>query len=73
MELQNNFYSLIVVTMVKAGFDSIVGAAVILLGAWAGVFGSTINPLAISAAVDIARASGIEINQGKVIALGTIM
>lgn len=67
------FYSLIVATMVSAGFDSIVGTAVILLGAGSGVIGSTINPFAISVAVDTARASGIEINQGKVIVLGAII
>lgn len=67
------FYSLIVATMMAAGFDSIVGAAIILLGAGAGVLGSTINPFAISVAVDTARESGVETNQGKIIFLGAIL
>lgn len=67
------FYSLIVATMMAAGFDSMVGAAVILLGAGAGVLGSTINPFAISVAVDTAKAAGIEANQGTIILLGTIL
>ena len=67
------FYSLIVATMIAAGFDSLVGAAVILLGAGAGVLGSTINPFAISVAVDTAKAAGISVNQGTIIMLGTIL
>lgn len=67
------FYSLIVATMMAAGFDSIVGAATILLGAGAGVLGSTINPFAISVAVDTAKTAGIETNQGIIIFLGAIL
>lgn len=67
------FYSLIVATMMAAGFDPLVGASVILLGAGAGVLGSTINPFAISVAVDTAKAAGIETNQGVIILLGTIL
>lgn len=67
------FYSLIVATMIAAGFDSLVGAAVILLGAGAGVLGSTINPFAISVAVDTAKAAGISVNQGRIIILGTVL
>lgn len=67
------FYSLIVATMIAAGFDSLVGAAVILLGAGAGVLGSTINPFAISVAVDTAKAAGISVNQGTIIILGTVL
>ena len=67
------FYSLIVATMMAAGFDPLVGAAVILLGAGAGVLGSTINPFAISVAVDTARTAGVEVNQGTIILLGVIL
>lgn len=67
------FYSLIEATMLAAGFDSLVGAAVLLLGAGSGVLGSTINPFAISVAVDTAKAAGIETNQGKIILLGAIL
>ncbi|MDE8146750.1 hypothetical protein PT041_08865, partial [Erysipelothrix rhusiopathiae] len=37
--------------MVAAGFDAVVGSAVVLLGAGAGVLGSTINPFAVGAAL----------------------
>ncbi|MBO5227446.1 MAG: YfcC family protein, partial [Lachnospiraceae bacterium] len=59
------FYLLIVATMVAAGFDTLVGAATIMLGAGVGVIGSTVNPFAISAAVDALKGSfpDIEINQ----------
>lgn len=67
------FYSLIVATMMAAGFDPLVGTATILLGAGAGVLGSTINPFAISVAVDTARTAGIETNQGTIILLGAIL
>ena len=67
------FYSLIVATMMAAGFDPLVGAATILLGAGAGVLGSTINPFAISVAVDTAKTAGVETNQGIIILLGTIL
>ena len=40
------FYILICSTMVAAGFDTMVGASTILLGAGVGVLGSTINPFA---------------------------
>ncbi len=46
------FYLLLAATMVAAGFDSVVGAAVVLLGAGCGVLGSTVNPFAVGAAVD---------------------
>ena len=39
------------VRMVAAGMDTLVGAAVVLLGAGVGVLGSTINPFAVGAAV----------------------
>lgn len=67
------FYSLIVATMMAAGFDPLVGAATILLGAGAGVLGSTINPFAISVAVDTAKAAGVQTNQGIIILLGAIL
>ena len=67
------FYSFIVATMMAAGFYSLVGAAVILLGAGAGVLGSTINPFAISVAVDTAKTAGVETNQGTIILLGAIL
>ena len=64
------FYLLLAATMVAAGFDSVVGAAVVLLGAGCGVLGSTVNPFAVGAAVDSLSSSGIVINQGTIILLG---
>lgn len=69
------FYGLIIAAMMAAGFDSMVGAAVVLLGAGVGVLGSTVNPFAIGAAVDALKSSipGIEINQSIIIGLGAIL
>lgn len=67
------FYILLAATMVAAGFDSMVGASVVLLGAGCGVLGSTVNPFAIGAAVDALSATGLEVNQGVVIVLGVIL
>ena len=67
------FYLLLAATMVAAGFDSMVGAATVLLGAGTGVLGSTVNPFAVGAAVDALSGSGIEINQGIIIGLGCVL
>ena len=66
------FYLLLAATMVAAGFDSIVGAATVLLGAGTGVLGSTVNPFAVGAAV-ASLPDGIEVNQGIIILLGVIL
>lgn len=69
------FYALIVATMVVAGFDSLVGVATIMLGAGMGVIGSTVNPFAISAAVDAMKAAfpEVKINQTFIIVIGAIL
>lgn len=67
------FYLLLAATMVAAGFDSLVGAATVLLGAGCGVLGSTVNPFAVGAAVDALSGTGIEVNQGIIIVLGVIL
>ena len=66
------FYALLAATMVAARMDTIVGAAIVLLGAGSGVLGSTVNPFAVGAAVS-ALPEGIEVNQGIIIALGAIL
>src|SRR5574344_701449 len=63
------FYLLLAATMVAAGYDSLTGAAIVLLGAGVGVLGSTINPFAVGAAVS-ALPDGIKANQGVIIGLG---
>ncbi len=67
------FYLLLAATMVAAGFDSLVGAAVVLLGAGCGVLGSTVNPFAVGVAVDALSGTGIVINQGIIMGLGVVL
>ena len=40
------FYALVITVMIAAGYDALVGAAVVLLGCGIGVLGSTVNPFA---------------------------
>ncbi len=56
------FYILLAATMMAAGFDPMVGAATVLLGAGTGTLGSTINPFATGAAVAAAVDSGLTVN-----------
>ena len=67
------FYILICSTMVAAGFDTMVGASTILLGAGAGVLGSTINPFATGVAMDAVNVAGIQVSSGKVIMIGVVL
>lgn len=69
------FYALIIATMIAAGFDAMVGVAVIMLGAGVGVIGSTVNPFAIAAAVDALKSShpDIVINQTVIILWGSVL
>src|SRR5574344_2081583 len=66
------FYILLVATMVAAGYDTLTGADIVLLGAGVGVLGSTINPFAVGAAVS-SLPSGIHANQAILITLGVIL
>ena len=67
------FYSLLAATMMAAGFDPLVGAATVLLGAGCGCLGSTVNPFAVGAAVDALTGVGIEVNQTIIIGLGLVL
>lgn len=67
------FYALLAATMMAAGFDPMVGAATVLLGAGCGCLGSTVNPFAVGAAVDALTAVGIEVNQSIIIGLGAVL
>ena len=67
------FYLLLAATMVAAGFDSVVGCAVVLLGAGCGVLGSTVNPFAVGVAVDSLSGTDIVINQGIIMGLGVVL
>jgi uncharacterized ion transporter superfamily protein YfcC len=55
------FYVLVITVMVAAGYDTLTGVAVVLLGAGIGVLGSTINPFATGIASGFA---GIAISDG---------
>jgi uncharacterized ion transporter superfamily protein YfcC len=57
------FYVLVITVIVAAGYDSLTGAALIMLGAGIGVIGSTINPFATGIASGFA---GTGIDQGLI-------
>ncbi|HEY6607933.1 MAG TPA: YfcC family protein [Candidatus Limnocylindria bacterium] len=57
------FYALVITVMIAAGYDSLVGASILLLGCGIGVLGSTINPFATGIASGFA---GTTINEGIV-------
>ena len=67
------FYALLAATMMAAGFDPMVGAATVLLGAGCGCLGFTVNPFAVGAAVDALTGVGIEVNQSIIIGLGAVL
>ena len=67
------FYALLAATMMAAGFDPMVGAATVLLGAGCGCLVSTVNPFAVGAAVDALTGVGIEVNQSIIIGLGAVL
>lgn len=73
LEESVGFYVLIAATMFAAGLDPLVGVATILLGAGAGVLGSTINPFATGVAVSAMKDAGIEFNQGTVILIAVVL
>ena len=60
------FYPLIIPVMIAAGYDALVGASVLLLGAGIGVLGSTINPFSTGIASGFA---GVSIAEGLVLRL----
>ena len=66
------FYVLLAATMVAAGYDTIVGSAIVLLGAGSGVLGSTVNPFAVGVAVS-SLPEGVTANQGLLIFTGLIL
>ena len=73
LEESVGFYVLIAATMFAAGLDPLVGVATILLGAGAGVLGSTINPFATGVAISAMKDAGIDFNQGTVILIATVL
>lgn len=55
------FYALLIPVVIAAGYDSITGVAIILIGAGIGTLGSTINPFA---TVIASNAAGIPFTEG---------
>jgi uncharacterized ion transporter superfamily protein YfcC len=51
------FYTLVIPVMIAAGYDSITGVAVVMIGAGVGALGSTINPFATIIASNAAQVS----------------
>jgi len=51
------FYPLLIPVLIRAGYDSVTGVAVVMLGAGIGTLGSTLNPFATAIASDAAQSS----------------
>jgi uncharacterized ion transporter superfamily protein YfcC len=69
------FYVLIITVMIAAGYDSLVGASLLMLGCGIGVLGSTINPFATGIASGFAGTSLDEGLIGRLVILvvGTLI
>lgn len=67
------FYALLSATMMAAGFDSLTGAMIVLLGAGVGCLGSTVNPFAVGAAGAALDGVGITGDQTVFIGLGLVL
>ena len=67
------FYALLSATMMAAGYDSLTGAMMVLLGAGVGCLGSTVNPFATGVASAALTGLNIAVDQGVVIGLGLIL
>ena len=73
MEETVPFYILLAATMFAAGFDTLTGALVVLLGAGAGCIGSTVNPFSVGVATAALTDLGIPIDQGLIIGFGLVL
>ena len=73
MEETIPFYILLASVTFAMGFDSMVGALVVLLGAGLGTLGSTVNPFSIAIASSALTDMGIAVNQGTLIAVGFLL
>ena len=73
MEETIPFYILLASVTFAMGFDSMVGALIVLLGAGLGTLGSTVNPFSIAIASSALTDMGIAVNQGTLIAVGFLL
>jgi len=64
------FYALIIPVMIVAGYDSVTGVAIIMIGAGMGTLGSTINPFA---TVIAANAAGVPFTDGILLRLAILV
>ena len=64
------FAALLTTTMIAAGFDPLVAAGTLILGAGCGVLGSTVNPFLVSTSIGALDGVGIGVNQVLVIGTG---
>ena len=64
------FYMLLIPVVIAAGFDSVTGVAIVMLGAGIGVLGSTVNPFATVIASD---AAGISFTDGMYLRLAILV
>ncbi len=67
------FYALLSATMMAAGYDSLTGAMIVLLGAGVGCLGSTVNPFATGVASAALTGLDIAVDQAVIIGLGLIL
>lgn len=67
------FYALLSATFIAAGYDSLTGAMVVLLGAGVGCLGSTVNPFATGVASAALTDLGINVDQAVIIGLGILL
>lgn len=67
------FYALITTAMVAAGFDTMVAVGTVLLGAGAGVLGSTINPFSTGVAMSALDSVSVPYDKTLVMILGVLL
>lgn len=73
MEETVPFYILLATVTFSAGFDTMTGALIVLLGAGLGCLGSTVNPFSMGIATASLTDLGIAVNQGTTIGFGFII
>ena len=73
MEETIPFYILLASVTFAMGFDSMVGALIVLMGAGLGTLGSTVNPFSIAIASSALTDMGISVNQGTLIGVGFLL
>lgn len=67
------FYTLIAITMVASGFDTIVAVGTVLLGSGSGVIGSTVNPFSTGVAMDALKGIGIQPETVTILVMGVLL